>query len=138
MIISPDLLQFLGSLGAILAVAGLVRWMGLGGRPKLADPSQAREAANEAVDGYVPEEIAIDAQGQGAIMQDSAGRILILKPHGNKFAGRLLNQDAAADVAGDVLTVISGERRYGSVKLSLDQPMAWAGRINALESSVDA
>ena len=136
--VSPELLQFLGSLFAILAVAGLAWWLGLGGQTTLGDEADARTAANDAVDGYTAVETAIDAKGNGAIMQDQNGRILVLKLHGNKFAGRILTQTASAELKDGALTVISGEQRYGAVTLSVDHPQTWVDRINALENTADA
>lgn len=138
MSLPPELLQFLGSLVAILALAGLVWWMGLGGQPRLNGEADTRAAANEAVDGYTPAESTIDVHGLGAIMQDGNGRILVLKPHGNKFAGRVLTHGAAAEATDGTLMILSGEQHYGSVVLSVENPQTWADRINALEGTSDA
>lgn len=136
--LAPHLLQFLGSLVAICALAGLAWWLKLGGTPVLASEAEARIAANEAVDGFEPVSVAIDADGRGAIMRDQTGRVLVLKPHGNKFAGRILRNEANALVANGSLQIDSGEKRYGLVSLAIDDPEAWAGAINLLSSSSDA
>ncbi len=138
MYLPAELLQFLGSLVAIFALAGLAFWLKLGGSPELANDADARAAANEAVDGYVPSKTAIDAKGRGAIMSDSSGLLLILKPHGNKFAGRILTGHASASTIDGVLVVDSGERRYGSVELELEEAGTWASAINRLHSDADA
>lgn len=140
--LSPEVLQFLGSLIAILAVAGLAWRLGLGGQPKLETEEDARRAADEAIDGFAPVEIAIDESRVRAIMTDDSGQILILKPHGNKFAGRLLTRQAQAKVWTDrgfsSLEVDCAEKRFGKVFLEIDNPQAWVDRINALGSPDDA
>lgn len=139
---SPELLQFLASLVAILALAGIARWLELGGRPRLDDDHSVGRAAGEAVFGYEPVEIARDHYGRGAIMRDADGRMLLLKPHGNRFAGRMLTPGARARIWRDPgkasLEVDCGERRFGTVQLEIEQPEAWAEAINRLGSAGNA
>lgn len=136
--VPPEVLQFLGSLGAILALAWFARALKLGGDPRLADDKAAMHVASQAIDGYAPIEIARDQQGRGAIMRDAAGQILLLKPHGNKFAGRILGPQSNAQANNASLMVDSGERRFGSVTLAVDNPGAWAEAVNALKEPGDA
>lgn len=139
---SPELLQFLVSLVAILALAGIARWLELGGKPMLEDDESIRRAAGEAVFGYEPVAIARDREGRGAIMRDAGGRLLLLKPHGNRFAARLLAAAAQAQIWRDLgkasLEIDCGERRFGTVHLEIEQPEAWADAINRLGSQSDA
>ena len=130
----PALLQFLGSLAAILALAGLAWWMKLGPEPRLADEDAARAAADEAVSGFVPVHIGLDREGRGALMRDAAGRVLLLRPHGVHFAGRLLTTIASATIEGDTLVVDTAEKRFGSARLVLDDPSAWVQAIEAIKS----
>lgn len=134
----PELLQFLGSLIAILALAGLARWLKLGAPPKLTSASDAQNAAGEVRDGYTPKEIAIDANGNSAVMLDEIGQIMVLKRHGNKFAGRILDPIASAAINERNLTIHSGEQRYGQVTLELEDPQIWADRINKIGLPKDA
>ena len=138
MSLPPELLQFLGSLVAILALAGLAHALKLGSKRKLVDRDAAQSLANEAVDGFVAASIALDKQGNGAIMRDAQGRVLLLKPHGNKFAGRILTARASARLADGQLVIDSGERRFGATKLSLSNSQAWADAINQLRQPNDA
>ena len=138
MSLPPELLQFLGSLVAILALAGLAYALRLGGKPKVTGMEAARSLANEAVDGFVAETIALDEQGNGAIMRDAQGRILLLKPHGNKFAGRILTTRVSARISDGQLVIDSGERRFGSSKLDLADSQTWADAINQLRQQNDA
>ena len=138
MSLPPELLQFLGSLVAILALAGLAYVLKLGGKPKLTDTEAAQRLANEAVDGFVGTLIALDQNGSGAILKDAHGRILLLKPHGNKFVGRILNARASARISDGQLVIDSGERRYGASKLDLADSQTWADAINKLRQQDDA
>lgn len=130
--LSGEMLQFLGSLAAILLLAGLSRMFGLGKGSRLADEHAARVAAGEAVFGFVAEECAIDREGKGAILEDRSGRLLLLKPHGSKFAGRLLGPHTAVGTDGERLTVHTGERRFGDVTLSVADGTRWASKIELL------
>ena len=130
----PALLQLLASLVAILALAALAWKLGLGpsGAPFTSDEA-VREAANEAVDGFAPIQIARDADGHAALAVDASGRVLLLRAHGAATAGRLLGPLAIARADGTTLTVATGERRFGDATLSgLPDAKAWESRIEAL------
>lgn len=129
-----DPLLFLGSLVAILALSGIARWLRLGRAPRLANEDEARFAANEAIDGFEPVRIALDHQGAGAIMEDRAGRLLLLKPHGNFFAARTAALSWTARQHGNQLTIDSGERRFGTVSLMLDDPGYWVAAIERVKA----
>lgn len=131
----PQLLQFVGSLIGILALAGLAIWLKLGPAPTLTSEEEARFAADEAVSGFVPTSIGLDRNGSGAIMRDEAGRLLLLRPHGTKFAGRLLTANARMRLAGDQLTIDTAERRYGAYTLSLDDASAWVQALEEIKSA---
>lgn len=133
-----DPLLFLGSLIAILALAGITRWLGLGRNPRLANEDEARAAANEAVDGFEPVRIALDQSGAGALMEDGNQRLLLLKPHGNFFAGRIGGAAWQASRDGEELTIDSGETRFGTVSLVLDDAAYWANAIERLKACSDA
>lgn len=133
-----DPLLFLGSLIAILSLAGIARWLGLGRNPCLANEEEARAAANEAVDGFEPTRIDLDQSGAGALMEDSSQRLLLLKPHGNFFAGRIGGPGWRALQDGERLTIDCGERRFGTVSLLLDDPTYWVTAIERLKVSGDA
>lgn len=131
----PQLLQFIGSLIGILALAGLAMWLKLGPAPTLASEEEARFAADEAVSGFVPTRIGLDRDGRGAIMRDAAGQLLLLRPHGTKFAGRILSPNARMQLAGDQLTIDTAERRYGAYTLALDDAPAWVQALEEIKSA---
>lgn len=128
------LIQTAGSLVAILALAGLAYWLKLGGTPALGSEDSVRRAAREVDDGFEVTESVCDAQGRAALARDADGRIMVIKRHGNRFAGRLLGPGAGArlwkDRAETALEVDPGEARFGKVFLDLPDPEAWADAIN--------
>jgi hypothetical protein len=130
--LDPQLLVFGGSLIAIVALAGLARWLGLGGNPTLRDDAAVIGAAGEVEDGFVATRMSISRGGTAALAADGAGRIMVIKRHGNRFAGRILTRSATAREEVDGLVVDCGEAQFGPVRLSLTDSSAWADRINRL------
>lgn len=131
----PLVLQTAGSLVAILALAGLAWGMKLGGSPALDNEAAVRRAAGEVEDGFDP--VAVDFDGKAALARDAQGRIMVIKRHGNRFAGRVLGAGARAAIRRDpgrpALEVDCGEARFGTVFIDLPDPQAWADAINALD-----
>ena len=136
------LLQTAGSLVAILALVGLAWWMKLGGTPRLDSEEAVRRAAGEVEDDFTPAATTYDAEGASALARDAAGRIMVIKRHGNRFAGRILGPDAAArlwrDQGSTGLEVDCGEARFGKVFLDLPDAQAWAVAINRVDRPQDA
>lgn len=132
-----QIIQFGGSLLAILALAWVARALRLGISAKLRDDADARFLANEAVDGFEATDLAIDRDGNGAILRDSSGRILLLRPHGVHFAGRLVTPPMIAYAHNDALVIETKERRFGDVTLQLDNAKYWADAINAVNAAHD-
>lgn len=136
------LLQTTGSLVAILALAGLAWWLKLGDAPRLDSDAAVRRAAGEVEDGFAHVTNARDAEGTAALARDAAGRIMVIKRHGNRFAGRVLEQRATAHLmatpGGTALEVDPGEVRFGKVCLTHPDAQAWVDAINRLDTLTDA
>ena len=130
--IPPLLLQFLVSLIAILALYGLARALRLGGKPTLSDDTSVRFAAGEVEDGFVADKTAVSRRGEAALARDANGRIMLIKRHGNRFAGRILDENSRVHEEVDAIIVDPGDARFGSVRLSLNQPGIWVDAINRL------
>lgn len=139
---SPLLLQTAGSLVAILALAGLAWWMRLGPRVPLDGTDNLRKIADEVEDGFTPVAVACDENGAGALARDGDGRIMLIKSHGNRFAGRVLTARAKAVLVDRQerfnIIISCGEARFGRVFLAIPDPAAWAEAINRLGLSGDA
>ncbi len=132
MAMGSELLIFVGSLVAIFALAGLAMLLGLGRDPTLANEAEAQRWAGEVHDGYVAVRVSLDSKGKGALLEDEAEQIMILKPHGGHFAGRILDASSSVKRQDDSLVIDSGEARYGAVRLQIADAQVWAERIHGL------
>ncbi|MEM6475980.1 MAG: hypothetical protein AAF687_07425 [Pseudomonadota bacterium] len=130
--IHPQLVQFGGSLIAILALTAFAWWLKLGGKPALKNEMAVFDVANEVESGFDAQRISIGRGGAAALASDQEGRIMVIKRHGNQFAGRVLTKAASVREEVDGLIVDCGEARFGAVRLSLDDPAYWADAINRL------
>ena len=126
------LIQFGASLLAIFALAGLAYGLKLGGKPKLGSEDDVARAANEVEAGFVPVLIAISRAGDSALARDDAGRIMLIKRHGNQFAGRVLTSAAQVREVVDAIEIDPRETQFGTVRLSVEKPGYWADAINRL------
>ena len=126
-------IQLGASFAAILLLAGLARWLGLGGDIRLRSADEARELARAAAADFDPVDIALDRAGIGALLRDSAGRVLLLRRHGVHFAARLLGDHGSARLDRNFLTIDAGDRSFSAVTLDLgsDAP-AWAASLRRL------
>jgi hypothetical protein len=135
-------MQTAGSLVAILLLAGLAWWLRLGGAPRLASAADVIRAAGEVEDGFIPVSTACDTEGSGALARDVDGRIMVIRRHGNRFAGRILTSAARAlreDHPGEFNIIVdAGEARFGKACLTIAEPDSWADAINALSQPQDA
>jgi len=122
---SPAILQMLGSLVAILALAGIARWLGLGGDAHITGEAEAARLADEAVSGFRPVACSIDPSGHAAILRDHAGRVLVLCRHGAQFAARILDPGATIALAGEELAIATGDPHYGDLRLKVADPAQW-------------
>lgn len=135
MAIPTEALQFAGSLVAIIALAWLVKRLGLGSAPALKSGKDAYEAARQVQDDFDAIEIARDAEGRSALLRDTDGCIMLLKAHGVHFAGRILSKAASSKLHGSRITINTGEKRFGSVTLEIEDAASWAEAINGLSKA---
>lgn len=136
--IPPLLIQFLISLVAILALAGVAVWLGLGGKVALNTDQDIAASAAEAMDGFEATQFAKDTHGKAALARDNNGRIMLLKAHGNHIAARMLDGNASANANENTITIATGDYWYGSAEMQCEQPQIWADAINALKAVRDA
>ncbi len=133
MTLSPQLLQFGGSLVAIVFVAWLVRRMGMGGPTPLSTDADIRDAAAEVVDGFQAKLVAGDESGKAALAKDAQGRLMLLKSHGAHVAGRILTAVSRAEqLSENAIRVDCGESRFGKVDLEIQDASTWVAAINSL------
>ncbi len=97
-------LQFVGSLAAVVAIVTVAWLLGSRKSANLSDEEEARELFRLAPGGFEPVEIALDTEGAAAIARDADGRLAMLVPHGNQFVFRLVPPDTPIRVEGDSVT----------------------------------
>lgn len=117
---------------AIFTLFLIARALRLGGTRLFETDESVRFAASEVEDGFEALRISIAKGGRAALASDDQGRIMIIKSHGNQFAGRILTSEARVSEEVDAIIVDCGDARFGSVRLSLDQPAPWVDAINRL------
>ena len=131
---TAKLLQFAGSLVAILVLAWLARKLDLGGDERLRDPEEARRLAEEALCGFEAQDVALDRAGIGALLRDGEGRVMLLRRHGSRWAARLLDRHAGVRLDRNFLRIATGERSFGEIALDLgDQAQVWAGSLRRIK-----
>ena len=126
-------LQFGGSLAAILLLAWLAGRLGLGGDPRLRDPEDARRLASEALCGYEAQDVVLDRAGIGALLRDSAGRVMLLRRHGVHWVARLLDSHAGVRLDRTFMTIAVSDRTFGAITLDLgDRAQIWASSLRRI------
>ena len=114
--------QTLLSVLAVLGIAGLTRWLGLGaGYERIRDEAHAIALADQAECGFDGVAADIDTAGFGAIVRNRAGAMMLVRAHGNRFVGRRITRDFTARLDRSRLWLDSGERRFGGVHLDFGQ-----------------
>lgn len=131
---TAELLKLTGSIVAIIFLAWLARQLRLGGDVRIRDEAQARNIADDILCGFDPVAIAIDKAGIGALMRDANGRHMLIRRHGSRWAGRLLDSHNETRLDQNFLTVGTGEKIFGKVTLNLgDQAQYWAAGLRHLQ-----
>ena len=128
-----DLIQLAGSLVAVLFVAWLVKRMGLGADPRIADAAHAIRLADEAETGFGGIEVARDRAGFAAIVRNAEGRMMLVRAHGNHFAARPVDAATVGRLDKEFLTLTMPEKTFGAVTLQLGKDAGmWASRMRDL------
>ena len=108
----------LGSLIAVIVLARVVSWLGLGAaHDPIRDAAHAIALAEDAECGFAGVAADVDAAGYGAIVRNAGGAMMLVRAHGNRFAARRIDTAFVARLDRHRLTLDSGERRFGSVVL---------------------
>lgn len=117
------MLVFLASLGAILALTGLAWALGFRTRPML-DESSARAEAEGRLAGFRATEIALAADGHGAVLKGRDGSVALLLPLGDGwFARRVL--PSSLRCAGGLLIAQLREPMLPEARLVLTRCPDW-------------
>lgn len=119
-----------GSLAAILFLAAAARWLGLGVAARIRSTEQAIALAEDVECGFDGTEAAVDRAGYAAIVRNAEGRQMLIRAHGNHFAGRLIGPGYHGRLNHTMLTLIPPEPTFGAVTMELgDAAPIWAARL---------
>jgi hypothetical protein len=133
MTVPPIVLNLAGSLVAVLALAWLARWLGLGGDVRIRDADHARALAQDVLYGFDPVDTIVDKAGFGAILRDGAGRQMVIRRSGARFAGRMLEPGMHARLDRQFLTLGSAKSTFGATTLNLgEEAQTWAAGLRNL------
>ena len=128
-----ELIQAGASLVAILLLAGLAYWLGLGRDVRIADAGDAVAKADEAVAGFGGTDVALDRAGIAALVRNPAGQVMLIRRHGAQFVGRLLDGHSHCRLDRDFLIVATGERLAPPVTLHLgEDARLWASSFRTM------
>ncbi len=130
---NAQLIQLGGSLIAILLLALIAKWLGLGRDVRIANVAEAKALAESAIAGFQARDVALDRAGLGALLRDDAGRFMILRRHGARFVGRLLDSHSHCRLDRDFLNVATSDSFARPVILHLGaEAKIWASRLRDL------
>lgn len=130
---AAQLIQLGASLAAVLFVAWLVKAMGLGIDPRIADADHAIRLAEEAEAGFRGVEVARDRAGFAAVVRNGEGRMMLVRAHGNHFAARPVDASVVGRLDKDFLILTTPEQSFGSVTLQLGKEAGmWASRMREI------
>lgn len=123
------------SLLAVLGIAWLVRRMGLGADPRIADAAHAIRLAEEAETGFGGVDVARDRAGFAAIVRNAEGRMMLVRAHGNFFAARPVDASVVGRLDKGFLILTTPERTFGAVTLQLGKDAGmWASRMRNISA----
>lgn len=125
-----QIVQLVGSVVAILALAGVARMLKLG-QSRIANEDDARRFAEEALVGFEGGRALVSGDG-GAALVAGSGAIAVLKRHGAQVAVRRLVPPLRVGEAIEGATVETGERLFGPVVLF----GITADQVHGLEASL--
>lgn len=109
----------LGSLVAVLAVAGLVALMRFGD-VALVDEGDALDHARALFPGFSPTIAILAEDRRSALVADGEGRVALLRQHGAHFAGRMPVRTIEPTTGGKGWTIATGDPRFGDWPFSPD------------------
>ena len=79
--------EFLLSGAAIAVLIGFAWALGFRKRPQLSDTGDATRLADAALTGFRAAEVVLDAQGHGALLRGSDGRLVLIRALGDRWVG---------------------------------------------------
>ena len=91
--------EFVLSAFAIALLVGVAWALGFRHAPRLTDAAEAARIADAVLTGFQATDAVLDAQGRGALLEGGDGRLVLVRPLGDRWVVRVLGR-AAAHVEG--------------------------------------
>lgn len=107
-----------GSLVAVLALAGIAWWLGLG-RPDPITQERARAAAEARLLNFRAAAAHVAADGRSALVLGAAREAALVKASGVEVAVRRVRWPLDWRQDGEAIIIESGEAMFGAVRLTL-------------------
>ena len=83
--------------------------------------------------GYEAQDVVLDRAGIGALLRDSAGRVMLLRRHGVHWVARLLDSHAGVRLDRTFMTIAVSDRTFGAITLDLgDRAQIWASSLRRI------
>jgi hypothetical protein len=131
-----ELVQLAASLIAVLALAWLARWMGLGGEVRIRDADHARQIAFDGLYGFDASDVALDLGGYSALVKDRAGHHALINIKGANFVTRRVYPPIEGRLDRALLTIDLQEPDFEPVTLNLgDKAQYWASGLRHVPSA---
>lgn len=112
-----------GSLAAVLVLAGIAHWLGLGGDARLTAGTVDDLIAEQ---GFNTVETVLDRAGMAALARDDQGRVMLVRRHGTHFVAHPVADASVARLDHRFLTL-------GKTTLDLGEAAGvWAARLRRL------
>jgi hypothetical protein len=106
------------SVAGVLGLAWVSSLLGLGRYDPL-DEGEARQASEEAFQGFEARDVFLSSDGQAALVVGASGELAVLKKHGVHIAPRRLERPARVEPSDEGVVIDSGEHFFGLVRLNL-------------------
>ena len=128
-----EAVKFGGSLFIILMLAWLAYRWNLGGDIRIRDEAHARELADDTICGFEAIDVALDRGRIGALLRSPNGQVMLIRRHGAKFAGRLLDGHIHTRLDRTQLTLATSEKHFGQITLDLGEAAQhWAASLRRI------
>lgn len=111
-------LPLAGSIAGVLGLAWVARLLGLGGAA-IGSDAEARGIAEESLAGFSAETAIVSSDGAAALVRGDDGSLMLLKVHGANIVSRHLSPPVTAIGSSEGVTLATGERMFGDVRLLL-------------------
>lgn len=114
----------------VIILTQLARVLGLGGQERIVSANQARRLARQDRPDFDGVAVAIDINGQAALVRDINWTLMLIRVKGPRVVTRLLNEGATARLDSGSLTISFDEPDFPPTTLTLgDDAARWASAL---------